>query len=111
MGKAIVALESNPAPAHFEEGTMFRNTMEEIAGNMSFPLNILCTNFWLFGGLFKQILLRASNGAAASVRTTTAVTKIHGGEKFNSIPSEVKAIVNHRVHPNDTAQSILEHDR
>lgn len=111
MGKAIVALESNPVPAHFEEGTMFRNTMEDIAWKMSFPLNVICTNFWLFGGLFKQILLRASNGAAASIRTTTVVAKVRGGDKFNVIPSEVKAIVNHRIHPNDTVQTVLEHDR
>jgi len=111
MGKAIVALECNPVPAIFSKGTMFRNTIEDTASELSFPLNVICSNLWVFGGLFKQILLRASNGAAASIRTTTAVTKVHGGDKVNVIPSEVNAIINHRIHPNNTIESVLEHDR
>jgi len=71
----------------------------------------LFSNFWLLGPLFKHLLLRASSGAAASIRTTTAVTKIYGGKKMNALPSEVKAYINHRVHPNDTFESILEYDR
>jgi len=111
MSKAIVALESFPIPPHFEKNSAFRNSLEYISKRLAFPLNIICSNFWLFGPLFKQILLRASNGAAASIRTTTAVTKIYGGKKINALPSEVKAYVNHRIHPNDTFESVLEHDR
>lgn len=36
---------------------------------------------------------------------------MYGGEKLNALPSEVKAYVNHRVHPSDTFESVLEHDR
>ncbi len=111
MSKAIVAIESNPIPAHFERNTLFRSALEHIAWKLKFPFNILCSNFWLFGPLFKNILLKASNGAAASIRTTTAVTKMFGGEKINAMPTEVKAYVNHRVHPSDSFESILEHDR
>ena len=111
MSKAIVALESNPVPAHFEKGSAFRNSLEDIAGELSFPLNVICSNFWLFGSIFKQILLRASSGAAASIRTTTCVTRMSGGEKLNVIPSDVKAYINHRVHPADTFDDILLHDR
>jgi len=111
MSKAIVKLESKPVPAHFEKGSLFRTTLEYIANKITFPFNILFSNFWLLGPLFKHLLLRASSGAAASIRTTTAVTKIYGGKKMNALPSEVKAYINHRVHPNDTFESILEYDR
>ena len=111
MRKAIVALECNHVPAIFSKGTMFRNTIEDTASELSFPLNVICSNLWVFGGLFKQILLRASNCAAASIRTTTTVTKVHGGDKVNIIPSEVNAIINHQIHPNNTIESVLEHDR
>eukprot|EP00979_Chaetoceros_neogracilis_P014439 scaffold4640_cov283-Chaetoceros_neogracile.AAC.16 len=47
----------------------------------------------------------------SSIRTTTAVTKIYGGKKMNALPSEVKAYINHRVHPKDTFESILEYDK
>jgi carboxypeptidase PM20D1 len=93
------------------KGSLFRTTLEYIANKITFPFNILFSNFWLLGPLFKHLLLRASSGAAASIRTTTAVTKIYGGKKMNALPSEVKAYINHRVHPNDTFESILEYDK
>lgn len=111
MSKAINALESNPLPPHFQKNSIFRNTLEYVANHMKKPLNVIFRNFWLFGPLFKKILLKASNGAAASIRTTTAVTKVNGGLKFNAMPTEVKAFVNHRIHPNDSIEKVLEHDR
>ena len=30
---------------------------------------------------------------------------------MNALPSEVKAYINYRVHPNDTFENILEYDR
>ena len=59
----------------------------------------------------KMILLRASNAAAASLRTTTATTVIRGGTKFNVLPFNVKAYVNHRVHPDDTIDDVIAFDR
>lgn len=111
MSKAILALESNQVPPHFEKNTAFRNTLEYISSKVAFPFSLIFSNFWCFGPLFKHVLIKASNGAAASIRTTTVVTKIHGGDKINSIPTEVKAYVNHRVHPNDSIEKILDHDR
>jgi Acetylornithine deacetylase/Succinyl-diaminopimelate desuccinylase and related deacylases len=111
MSKAIIALESNHVLPHFQKNTAFRNTLEYIADKVAFPFSFIFSNFWFFGSLFKHILVRASNGAAASIRTTTVVTKIYGGDKINSIPTNVKAYVNHRVHPNDSIEEILYHDR
>ncbi|KAH7943896.1 hypothetical protein HPB52_012664 [Rhipicephalus sanguineus] len=39
------------------------------------------------------------------IRTTTTVTRIHGGIKDNVVPAEAYAYVNHRVHP---SQSVAE---
>ena len=47
----------------------------------------------------------------ALIRTTSAVTMIQGGIKENVIPSEVTAFINHRIHPSDSIQSVLEMDR
>ena len=111
MGKAVAKLEANPFPAHFGKHDYFRKNFEALAWRLSPPMRFLCSNLWLFGPLMKYILVRASNGAAAMVRTTTAVTKIMGGGKINSMPYIVSAHVNHRVHPSDTMASVLEHDR
>lgn len=47
----------------------------------------------------------------ALIRTTSAVTMIQGGIKENMIPTEVTALINHRIHPSDSIQSVLETDR
>jgi carboxypeptidase PM20D1 len=111
ISKAVIAVESNPLPAHFERGSAFRSTMEHLAPKVTFPWNLIYSNFWIFGPLFKQLLKRASNGAAACIRTTTAVTKMSGGTKINVLPFEAKAYINHRVHPGDSFESVLNHDR
>eukprot|EP00559_Dactyliosolen_fragilissimus_P000284 CAMPEP_0184874376 /NCGR_PEP_ID=MMETSP0580-20130426/42362_1 /TAXON_ID=1118495 /ORGANISM="Dactyliosolen fragilissimus" /LENGTH=550 /DNA_ID=CAMNT_0027377385 /DNA_START=642 /DNA_END=2294 /DNA_ORIENTATION=+ len=111
MSRAIHNLEEQQMSPHFEKGSSFRNTLEFIADELSPIMKFLCKNLYIFQYFLKNILVRASNGAAASIRTTTAVTKIYGGEKINALPNEVKAYVNHRIHPLDTIESVLEHDR
>lgn len=34
-----------------------------------------------------------------------------GGNKHNVLPGRAYAIVNHRVHPGDTLDDVLEHDK
>ena len=45
------------------------------------------------------------------LRTTTAITVVNAGTKYNVFPYSVKCYVNHRVHPNDTIESVVEYDR
>ena len=52
IGKAIIALESNQVQPHFQKNTAFRNTLEYIADKVSFPFNLIYSNFWLFGSFF-----------------------------------------------------------
>jgi len=111
MGKAVQKISRNPMPAHFEKGSSFRSLFEFVAIQLVFPLNAICSNFWFFGPLMKRVFLSSSNGAAASLRTTSAVTVIKGGSKFNVIPNQVKAYINHRVHPLDTIENVLAYDK
>ena len=50
-------------------------------------------------------------GLDAVQRTTTAVTIVEAGFKDNVVPGEASAIVNHRIHPSETIEDILDHDR
>ena len=84
---------------------------EFVASKLSFLMNVICTNFWLLEPLMKLIILNSSNGAAASIRTTSAITKLQGGTKLNVLPNQVKAYINHRVHPLDTPESVLAFDK
>jgi len=45
------------------------------------------------------------------VRTTSAATIINGGFKENVLPSTATAIINHRIHPMQTIDEVIEYDR
>lgn len=84
---------------------------------MSFPFRLLFGNMWLTRPLIARILSSKAQTATIvcvktvssappltgdQVRTTTAVTVFRSGEKHNVIPGRAVAIVNHRVHPQNT---------
>ena len=48
---------------------------------------------------------------AALIRTTSAATIVHGGVKSNVLPQEAEAVVNFRILPGDTAESVIDHVR
>ena len=81
-----------------------------LAPHMSFAYRLVLGNLWLFSQLFVD-LIGQSKTTDALQRTTTAVTIIRGGFKVNVIPSRATAIVNHRIHPVDTLESVLQHDK
>ncbi len=56
-------------------------------------------------------ILAGDDKTDAIQRTTTAVTIFDAGVKINVIPSEATASVNHRVHPADNAEGVVQHDR
>lgn len=45
----------------------------------AFPLNVLFSNLWLFGGILKKILPKINSTAGGMVGTTCAFQTIHGG--------------------------------
>ena len=63
------------------------------------------TNLWLFEPLLVRMLLREST-SAAMVRTTTAPTILNAGVQDNVLPIRATAVVNHRILPGDTRESV-----
>ena len=76
----------------------------------SYPFKLVYANLWLFRYPLTLMFSRMPMPNAL-IRTTSAVTMIQGGMKENVIPSEVTALINHRIHPSDSIQSVLETDR
>src|ERR1035437_5442474 len=68
------------------------------------------SNLWLFGPLVQKALLEKPQ-SAAMLRTTTAVTMVSGGVKTNVLPIDAKAVVNFRIRPGETMQSVTERVR
>jgi carboxypeptidase PM20D1 len=69
---------------------------------------VALSNLWLFGPLVQSQL---EKGAAtnAMLRTTTALTIVQGGNKDNVIPGQADAVVNFRILPGETRQTVLQH--
>ena len=99
LSRAVTRLEANPFPMdprHLE--TTFANYL---APHMSFEMQVLAANLWLFGPL-----LATSDQMNAMLRTTTAVTMFNAGIKENVLPIDARAVVNHRIIPGETVASV-----
>uniref|UniRef100_A0A4W3GJU9 Peptidase M20 domain containing 1 n=1 Tax=Callorhinchus milii TaxID=7868 RepID=A0A4W3GJU9_CALMI len=77
---------------------------------MSFPLNIIMANLWLFAPIISRTLEK-NPSMNALVRTTTAVTEFHAGIKPNVLPPTANATLNFRIHPAHSVQGLIEEMR
>ena len=108
ISRAVDRLAENQMPARLDGPTaaMF----DGIAPYSDGTMRVALANQWLLGSLVKRQLL-ASPDTAAAIRTTTAPTIVSAGTKDNVLPQTARAVVNHRILPGDTVESVLAHDR
>ncbi len=106
LSKAIVNLENNPFPSQIDGAvsTMF----EYVSPEMDFGYKLLFGNRWLTNALIIQQLSQ-SNSSAALMRTTIAPTMMKGSPKSNVLPSKASIIVNFRIKPGETSETVLAH--
>ena len=107
LARAIVALEEHQMKADFTKAPV-SDLFEAAAVDMSFLNRMALANMWLFGGMVEG-RLSAEGGSNAMIRTTTAPTILEGSVKENVLPQRATALVNFRIHPNDTAEDVLAH--
>lgn len=103
VSRAVVAVTEHPYPIEFDKNTVA--FLHALAPEMAFPARVALANLWLTGPIIKATLAK-SPAAAASMRTTTAATIIEGGTKSNVLPQHASAVVNYRIHPRDTMESV-----
>ncbi|XP_051494985.1 N-fatty-acyl-amino acid synthase/hydrolase PM20D1 isoform X1 [Apus apus] len=106
LAAAMARLEQNPLRNLFGHGPELM-TMEHLASEFSFPLNLIMSNLWLFSPVVSRVLAWKPS-TNALIRTTTAVTMFNAGIKTNVIPSSAKATVNFRIHSAEKAAEVLE---
>jgi carboxypeptidase PM20D1 len=85
-----------------------RDAFDTIAPEMHGMNRVALSNLWLFGPLVKKQLEQAA-GTNAMLRTTTALTVVHAGNKDNVLPGRADAVVNFRIRPGDTVAGVMEH--
>ncbi|MBS3912894.1 MAG: M20/M25/M40 family metallo-hydrolase [Bacteroidetes bacterium] len=79
-----------------------------IAPEANFGYRFLFSNMWIASPVIKMVL-RGNNKTAATIRTTHATTIIRSGTKDNTLPGYAQAMVNFRILPGETVQSVYEH--
>lgn len=104
LSAAIAELEANPFPASVQGAV--RDMYAHIGPEMGFVPRIVFANLWLFEPIIARVMV-ADPMSASMLRTTTAVTIIEGGVKANVLPITARAVVNHRILPGETRESVL----
>jgi carboxypeptidase PM20D1 len=104
LSRALVRLETRVSPArtHFLK-MMFRPLMPRL------PLKnkAVFATLSLFPPVLSRLLRRYPK-MNAEIRTTAAVTLLRGGVKENVIPEKVSALVNFRIMPGESSDSVLD---
>ncbi|MGD2251128.1 MAG: M20 family peptidase [Candidatus Methanofastidiosia archaeon] len=103
LSKAIQKLERNRFPSRIQG--VVTNLFEYTGPEMPFTKKLVFANLWLFKGMVKRQLAQAPK-TNALIRTTTAPTIVNGGTKENILPKTVKGVVNFRILPGDTIDSV-----
>lgn len=108
MGAALQRLDQNQFPGALQgvAGELF----ETLAPAMQGFQRVALSNLWLFRPMVERQLARAGS-TNAMLRTTTALTIFHAGNKDNVIPGEAEAVVNFRILPGDTTAGVMDHVR
>ena len=108
IAAAVHRLEQNPFPASFGDTT--RGFLEGLAPALPFAARAAIANLWLTAPLLTSTF-SGNDAMNAMVRTTTAATIFHSGVKSNVLPKQATAVVNFRILPGETVESVTAHVR
>ncbi len=105
VAEAIDKLEKNPFPASMSgpTGEMF----DYLGPDMAMPYKMIFANMWLLRPVVEG-QLASSPATDATMRTTTAPTMFQGSQRENVLPTSASAIVNLRLMPGDSVESVIQ---
>ncbi|MEM9280009.1 MAG: M20/M25/M40 family metallo-hydrolase [Pseudomonadota bacterium] len=106
LADVISALQANQVPGGLDGLT--GNMFDRLAPHMGFVERMLFANRWLFDPVLESVL-SGRNTTNAILRTTTAPTMLEGSETENVLPQAASVVVNFRLHPRDTAETVIAH--
>jgi carboxypeptidase PM20D1 len=103
LSQALARLDRQPLPGGIQGAAA--ELFAAVAPEMPFGQRVALSNLWLTRPLLESML---SKGAAtnAMMRTTTALTILNAGNKENVLPGVAEAVVNFRILPGDTTESV-----
>lgn len=108
LALAVTRLEARPMPASLSGPT--GQMMDTLAPEAGFPMGLVMANKDLLAPVVKAVM-SGKPKTNATLRTTTAVTMLEGSVQANVLPQRARAVVNFRVAPGDSAETVLAHVR
>jgi carboxypeptidase PM20D1 len=108
MGAALKRLDDEQFPPKLQG--VARELFETLAPEMGGFQRVALSNLWLFGPLLESQLAKGAS-TNAMLRTTTALTMVDAGNKFNVIPGQAQAVLDYRILPGDSTEKVLQHVR
>ena len=114
LARSITKLQQNPFPLSIEEPV---SQMVDVLGpELPFAARVVFANRWIFDPLINRSLSwwyqsndERSRAINALLRTTIAPTMLQGSSKENVLPIKARALVNIRIHPRDSIETVLKH--
>jgi carboxypeptidase PM20D1 len=106
ISQALARLDSQPMPGAVRgvAAEMFDTLAPEFSGFSRVALS----NCWLFGRLLQRQFEKSAS-TNATLRATTALTVVSGGNKDNVLPARAEAVVNFRILPGDTRSGAIKY--
>ncbi len=108
LSEAILELQKNQFPARLDGAA--EDMFDAIASKLPFSAKLIYGNRWMMDRLFISSLA-SDPSTAPMVRTTIAPTIMRAGVKDNVLPNEARAVINFRLLPGDSFESVRDHVR
>lgn len=107
LASAIVALEANPVPARIDA---IRPMLTALSDHLPGVVGALASRPAAAASLLSRVFARDVLMDALQ-RTTMVPTIIEGGVKANVLPQSASVVVNLRIIPGDTSETVVDHVR
>lgn len=104
LSRAIAALEANQFPSSLDGPA--RGMLEAMTPYVPFTRKLVLANLWLTAPLVTKMLAKVPT-SAAMLHTTTSPTMLTAGIKDNVLPPEATAVVNFRIKPGETQETVM----
>jgi carboxypeptidase PM20D1 len=103
LSRAVARLEATPFPARLDGAA--RDMFAYLGPEMSYGPRLVFANLWLVRPLVERQMLKDPLSAAL-LRTTTAATMLSAGVKANVLAPRATAVVNFRIKPGETMDTV-----
>ena len=107
IAKAVVKLNKHQMKAYYSEPVNM--LIKSVCPKASFKFKLVMANADILKPILKPVLLKADPAVAALLRTTMAITVLHGSDAANVMPDESYAIVNCRVNIGQSLADVKRH--